>query len=64
MTPEEWAEYKANLSKQQTIQVPKYEELNPNDVVFTPRNIAEKICKSFPIEGKVLEPCKGKGVLT
>ena len=40
----------------------KYGWLNPNDVVFTPDNIAGKIVSMFPIQGKVLEPAKGEGV--
>lgn len=40
----------------------KYAHLNPNDVVFTPDWLAKQICEMFPIEGKVLEPCKGEGV--
>lgn len=39
----------------------KYGHLNPNDVVFTPDWLAERICSMFVIEGKVLEPCKGEG---
>lgn len=39
----------------------KYGHLNPNDVVFTPDWLAERICSMFSIEGKVLEPCKGEG---
>ena len=39
----------------------KYAKINPNDVVFTPDWLAEMICKMFPIDGKVLEPCKGEG---
>ena len=39
----------------------KYGWLNPNDVVFTPELIAEKIVSMFPISGRVLEPCKGEG---
>ena len=39
----------------------KYAHVNKNDVVFTPDNIAEKICSMFSIKGKVLEPCKGEG---
>ena len=39
----------------------KYAHINKNDVVFTPEWLAEKICKMFPICGKVLEPCKGEG---
>lgn len=39
----------------------KYANLNPNDVVFTPDTLAKQICNMFPIEGKVLEPCKGEG---
>ena len=41
--------------------VGKYGHLNPNDVVFTPDWLAEKICRMFNIFGKVLEPCKGEG---
>ena len=40
----------------------KYGWLNPNDVVFTPRDIAEKVVSLFPIRGSVLEPCRGEGV--
>lgn len=39
----------------------KYGHLNPNDVVFTPDWLAERICSMFHIQGKVLEPCKGEG---
>lgn len=39
----------------------KYGHLNPNDVVFTPDWLAKQIVDMFPIEGKVLEPCKGEG---
>lgn len=39
----------------------KYGHLNPNDVVFTPDWLAERICSMFMIGGKVLEPCKGEG---
>ena len=39
----------------------KYAHLNPNDVVFTPDWLAKHICEMFPIQGKVLEPCKGEG---
>ena len=41
----------------------KYAHLNPNDVVFTPDWLAKQIVDMFPIEGKVLEPCKGEGAL-
>jgi hypothetical protein len=37
------------------------ENENPNDCVFTPDEIAKKIISLFPISGKILEPCKGKG---
>lgn len=40
----------------------KYAHVNKNDVVFTPDWLAEKICSLFPINGNVLEPCKGEGV--
>lgn len=39
----------------------KYGHLNPNDVVFTPDWLAKQICEMFPIDGSVLEPCKGEG---
>tara|TARA_R110000787_G_C13165824_1_gene420134 strand:- start:42 stop:566 length:525 start_codon:yes stop_codon:yes gene_type:complete len=39
----------------------KYAHLNPNDVVFTPEWLTEKICKMFKTSGKILEPCKGEG---
>ena len=38
----------------------RYARVNPNDVVFTPDWLAEKICLMFPIKGKVLEPCRRK----
>ncbi len=41
--------------------VGKYAHINPNDVVFTPEWLSEKICSMFDISGKVLEPCKGEG---
>lgn len=40
----------------------RYAHVNPNDVIFTPDWLAEKICSLFPISGNVLEPCKGEGV--
>lgn len=40
----------------------RYAHINPNDVVFTPDWLAEVICSSLPINGSVLEPCKGEGV--
>lgn len=40
----------------------KYEDLNPNDVVFTPKNIAEFIVEWASPEGKCLDPCMGEGV--
>ena len=39
----------------------KYKGLNPNDVVFTPDHIAERIVNMFNPSGKILEPCKGEG---
>lgn len=39
----------------------RYAHINPNDVVFTPDWLAEKIVSLFPITGKILEPCKGEG---
>lgn len=39
----------------------KYAHINPNDVVFTPDWLAKQICDMFPIEGNILEPCKGEG---
>jgi len=39
----------------------RYAHINQNDVVFTPDWLARQICQMFPIEGKVLEPCKGEG---
>ena len=40
----------------------RYAHLNPNDVVFTPDWLAERICRMFYVYGTVLEPCKGEGV--
>ena len=37
----------------------RYAHINPNDVVFTPDWLAKQIVEKFPIEGNVLEPCKG-----
>lgn len=48
--------------KHNPVIIDKYAHLNKNDVVFTPDNIAKKICESFDIKGKILEPCKGEGV--
>jgi len=39
----------------------RYAHINPNDVVFTPDWLAKQIVEMFPIEGKILEPCKGEG---
>lgn len=39
----------------------KYAGLNPNDVVFTPVEIAKHIIHLFKPEGKCLEPCMGEG---
>ena len=39
----------------------KYAHVNPFDVNFTPDWLAKQICEMFPIQGKVLEPCKGEG---
>jgi len=39
----------------------RYAHINKNDVVFTPDWLAQRICEMFPIEGAVLEPCKGEG---
>ena len=40
----------------------RYAHINKNDVVFTPDWLAKQICSMFPIQGEVLEPCKGEGV--
>lgn len=40
----------------------KYGHLNPNDVVFTPREIARAMVEYLSPSGKILEPCKGEGV--
>lgn len=37
------------------------EEENPNDMVYTPDEIAKQIVSIFAPSGKILEPCKGKG---
>lgn len=39
----------------------RYAHVNKFDVVFTPDWLAEMICAMFPIDGRVLEPCKGEG---
>lgn len=49
------------MKKQQTLMGKKIEDKNPNDDVFTPEPIAEKIVKMFQPTGRILEPCKGKG---
>lgn len=61
MTPEEWAEFKSTQQIQLIKKVPTYADLNPNDVVFTPEPIAERIVKLYNLSGKILEPCKGLG---
>lgn len=38
------------------------ENENPWDLVYTPDEIAKKIVTMFSPSGKILEPCKGKGV--
>lgn len=40
----------------------KYSSLNPNDVVFTPREVAKQTVEMFSPSGRILEPCKGEGV--
>lgn len=35
--------------------------MNKNDIVYTPKNISEKIIKYFNPTGKYLDPCKGDG---
>jgi hypothetical protein len=39
----------------------RYAHINPNDVVFTPDWLAERIVSMFDISGIILEPCKGEG---
>ena len=34
----------------------------PNDLVYTPEKIAQHIISSYPLHGKVLDPCRGTGV--
>lgn len=46
---------------QLTLDGEKAEIENPNDVVFTPDNIAKQIIQVFKPNGSVLEPAKGKG---
>jgi len=41
----------------------KYAHMNKNDVVFTPDWLARQMCELFPLDGKVLEPCKGEGAI-
>lgn len=31
------------------------------DIVYTPKKLAKRIIKHFPLSGVVLDPCKGKG---
>ncbi len=50
-----------NGQKHNTYIKGRYAHINQNDVVFTPDWLASKICSMFPIEGKILEPCKGEG---
>ena len=38
-----------------------YQNLNPNDVVFTPDHIAKYIIDTFNPDGKCLDPCRGEG---
>ncbi len=40
----------------------RYKNMNPNDVVFTPKIIAQGIINIFKPTGKCLDPCKGEGV--
>lgn len=39
----------------------RYKNLNPNDVVFTPDNIAKRIIDMIKPTGKCLDPCMGEG---
>lgn len=40
----------------------KYTDLNPNDIVFTPKPVAEFIVNWANPNGKCLDPCMGEGV--
>ena len=42
--------------------IDKYEKLNINDIVFTPKIVAEFIAELYKPEGKCLDPCMGEGV--
>jgi len=39
----------------------KYKDLNPNDVVFTPKRVAKFIIEWADPQGKCLDPCMGRG---
>ncbi|KKM03281.1 hypothetical protein LCGC14_1775940 [marine sediment metagenome] len=41
--------------------IDKYEKLNINDIVFTPKIVAEFIIELYKPEGKCLDPCMGEG---
>src|SRR3972149_694367 len=36
---------------------------NPNDLVYTPKWVAEDMISFFNPIGKILEPCKGRGAI-
>ena len=38
-----------------------YEQLNPNDVVFTPDDVAKLVVEYFKPSGMCLDPCMGEG---
>ena len=49
------------MSQQNEFFKTKYAHLNPNDVVFTPREIAKAMVEYLNPTGSILEPCKGEG---
>ena len=48
------------MSKPTVPRIPK-EQAMLNDIVMTPEWLAKRVIDSLPIEGKVLDPCRGLG---
>lgn len=46
---------------QQSLMGNAVKDENPNDNVYTPDKIAKLIVSMFPLSGRILEPCRGKG---
>jgi hypothetical protein len=43
------------------ILVPPKSQSKAHDLIFTPKSLAKELIDRFPLKGKVLEPCRGRG---